>query len=151
MSQTLERIRKVASAGDQQEVGRAAKQAGECELHGYGPERSCDRGQCVRLQGVNPPRGNGPTQPQRPGLTAVNDEPTPPTPDLIRSGGYWPTTKTRGEWEALPLSRGTALFTRMPTTIIANESACCRIVRSISLSTIRRIGPIHPEIGSLNS
>src|SRR5260370_6801340 len=75
----------------------------------------------------------------------------PPTPDLIRSGGYWPTTKTRAEWEALPLSRGTALFTRMPTTTIANESACCRIVRSISLSTIRRIGPIHPELGSLNS
>jgi len=50
------------------------------------------------------------------------------------------------------MSRATqALFTRMPTTIIANESACCRIVRSISLSTIRRIGPIHPEIGSLNS
>jgi hypothetical protein len=86
VSQTLERIWKVAIAEEQQNVGRTAKQLGECDLHGCGPEPSCDRGQRVRLQGVNRPRGNGPNQPLRPGLTAVNDEPTPAYtgPDKVR-------------------------------------------------------------------
>jgi hypothetical protein len=53
---------------------------------GVAPSRRATADNVSDCKGVNRPRGNGPNQPLRPGLTAVNDEPTPAYtgPDKVR-------------------------------------------------------------------